>query len=93
VGCIVTSNPYLFPGPGQWNYSRFPSGQIGSNLSNTQETGKESTPEATFQIPPGQPAPTAWQSNIGNVMGPGGKANTTVPPPSGVLSEQQFANQ
>lgn len=87
------NNPMLFPGPGGGiNYSRFKPGELGTNEQNDPtQTGETSTPENTFQIPPGNPIPTAWALNTGNLLGPGGKTNTAPTTPSGVLSEQQFA--
>jgi hypothetical protein len=88
----AVSNPRIFASPnGALNYSRFPPGEVGTTVNGTPETGTHSTPEAQFPIPPGSPAPTAWLSNLGNLLGPGGKTNAAPSTPSGVSSESQYA--
>lgn len=89
------TNPYLFPGPGPWNYSRFKAGELGTNEQNDPtETGEVSIPEATFQIPPGQIVPMAWSANTGNLLGPGANNKTNAAPPiaaGGPQSESTYA--
>ena len=89
------NNPYIFPGPGPWNYSRFKPGELGTNEQNDPtERGTVSTPEAQFQIPPGQVIPTAWASNTGNLLGPGATGKTNAAPtiaPGGPQSESAYA--
>ena len=87
------NNPYIFPGAsGSVNYSRFKAGEVGTNEQNDPtQTGIVSTPETQFPVPPGNPIPTAWAMNTGNLLGPGGKTNAPPPTPTGVTSEQSFA--
>jgi hypothetical protein len=68
----MPSNPFIFPVPMPGaSYSRFGTGEFGSNTNNATQTGMASMPEGSFQVAPGSPIPTAFFPNIGNQLGPG----------------------